>query len=195
MKVDSGAIHKIIDLIDHEASDIMSLARNRQLISLVMLLVYPPAPFSNTGVNPFSLAKDLVCCDNPNKAQQIVASILAIQSPRIASLIMERDILLEKLTSKPIPNSDFDQWILDIEHALNFWTGVSKDSKVKRQLQESNLPFKLYELLRDQQSSRIPDQRSILKSESGALIKIVDLIKYLVAGQSDLEEKLADYMI
>ena len=124
------------------------------LRQFVVLLLCPPAPFVNSLADPVTFANDLLKAhpDDQRKTQQrqILVSTLAASKSEIAVKIFDLGLLLNELT-EPLTEAASSR-LLDLEHALAFWTSVSQDLAVRKRLQDQRLPFALYKLLRSQSS-------------------------------------------
>jgi hypothetical protein len=73
----------------------------------------------------------------------LLAGVLACQNSKIAMIIFEKRLFLDKLCE---------------EQALNvarFWLNAAHDKDVRQKLQEEDLPIKLYKLIREENPEEV----------------------------------------
>ena len=97
------------------------------LRQFVVLLLCPPAPFTNSLADPVSFADALLQDSKPDSRltsqRQILASVLAASKSEIALKMFELGLLLQDLKD-PLPE-DISTRTAELEHALAFWISVS----------------------------------------------------------------------
>ncbi len=83
-----------------------------------------------------------------------------------------------------------------LQHSIKFWINVSQDENVKRKLAQDKVPLKLYDILRSEspeKSQRIIRRDSVIHEQEVDLM--IELIKQLTAGESDLEKQLSSMLM
>jgi len=83
-----------------------------------------------------------------------------------------------------------------MQHAIKFWINVSHDPIVKKKLIAGKIPLKLYEMMRadhPEKSQKIIRKDSVIHEQEVELL--VELIRYLTSGDSELERELAGMLM
>jgi hypothetical protein len=151
------------------------------------LVMSPPLPFVNKGVNQVEFTKILLEVNDKLSVEESetrynVASILAPQNSEISALILSMlgsqitEGMLKWNDPKTVNNREAIRW-------ANFWINLSADPKVRARLQHDNLPIKLYTLIKMAEESD-----KIIKEFNGDyLTLLVELIMRVSAGNKEIE--------
>lgn len=198
LAVDAVCLLNILDLTASPSTG-GAESQTRMLQQLLVLLLCPPSPFVNSLAHPVTFSNELLAGDSGDLARkrqrQLMASVLAASRSEIAHSILDQGLLLKELTE--VESSSLSAREHDLEHALTFWASASQDSTVRKHLQEKQLPFVLYKLLRSvRPRASTEGSESMIASLSPSVVTaIVDLVRTLVAGHEALEGQLADLLI
>mmetsp|Transcript_9034 Transcript_9034/g.8492 ORF Transcript_9034/g.8492 Transcript_9034/m.8492 type:complete len:135 (-) Transcript_9034:2154-2558(-) len=117
--------------------------------------------------------------------QEFLTSILSITQNKLAFMLLEKEVHLERLMKLGGESN------LNLVHCLKFWINVSQNTLIKAALVKKGLPITLYKNLRvdNPSQSNVLIKTDLLSEEELALS--VELIKQLISGQKEQEKELA----
>lgn len=114
---------------------------------------------------------------------RLLAGVLACQNSKVAMLIFEKRLFLDKLYE--------EQTALNV---ARFWLNAANDIAVRAKLQAEDLPIKLYTLIREEKPEEV---KRIIKNTGSEEYNqlIVQLILDVSAGHEKSEQYLANNII